>query len=667
MNRIFLFLLTTVLSICLLSSCTPDITPSFQPKSLRIVSFTPSSGAENSTVVITGEYFSYDASENQVSFNGTPAEVIAVNSAGTELTVRVPFGATTGKISVALPGQTPVFSATDFTVNPLAPVITSITPDKGDIGTAVEIAGSNFRSGSSIFFNGTQANATVVSSTKITAIVPAGATTGKVKVVSGTSLEAISPADFYVHPTITGFTPTSGKEGNEITITGTNFSTDVAEPNVVYFGTIAVPSSDVQVISATELKVKVPTGLSATAVKIFVEVKAMRAESTDSFTPLPDFSVTGVTPMHGQEGSEVTISGTGLNNVTKVLFGTHEATIKAGSTDNQLVFYVPAGYNGATDNKASIVLETGSTQHTVPGTFEVTNVWKKVFSHGPGTLDKRSGYMASFTSNGIMYWGFGVTNGYRNDLFSYDIATSGLASAQNQNPSATNQPAPRSVMNSTVIGNKAYIFGGFNFNTGVDYNDIWEYNMTTNTFTKKMSVLPTDEALGGSYYSFAVNGKLYVYMYGNNIRHNIYEYDHVADDLSTTPFMTWVNTPSLGYSEIEVIGNMVYFIASKRIVALNMTTKTFTEYILPSSVQGINQRNFIHFNDGSKIYIGGGFCSSCTNSAAKDFYVFDPATGTTTRLADVPQLDHYKNPVGVKDGKGYVLSSDGLYQYIPNR
>ncbi|MEQ8169651.1 MAG: SUMF1/EgtB/PvdO family nonheme iron enzyme, partial [Candidatus Eremiobacterota bacterium] len=71
---------------------------------LSISGFTPGSGDEGETVTINGSNFNTNASSNTVSFNGVNAEVTSAST--TTLTVKVPAGATTGKISVTTPDGT---------------------------------------------------------------------------------------------------------------------------------------------------------------------------------------------------------------------------------------------------------------------------------------------------------------------------------------------------------------------------------------------------------------------------------------------------------------------------------------------------------------------------------------------------------------------------------
>lgn len=81
-----------------------------------ISSFSPISGEVGDAVIISGINFNTTPSNNFVSFNGIPAIVTAASE--TSLTVIVPNGATTGKISVAV-GCGLVTGAEDFTIEEL--------------------------------------------------------------------------------------------------------------------------------------------------------------------------------------------------------------------------------------------------------------------------------------------------------------------------------------------------------------------------------------------------------------------------------------------------------------------------------------------------------------------------------------------------------------------
>lgn len=92
-----------------------DYTVTTPVPTLAITSFTPGTGQIGDKVTITGTGFSPTASNNNVTFNGTPA--IVTSSTATEIVTTVPTGATTGKIGVVVSGNS-ALSSSDFVVKP---------------------------------------------------------------------------------------------------------------------------------------------------------------------------------------------------------------------------------------------------------------------------------------------------------------------------------------------------------------------------------------------------------------------------------------------------------------------------------------------------------------------------------------------------------------------
>jgi hypothetical protein len=186
-----------------------------------ICCFDPTSGPAGTSVEIWGSNL---AGATSVTFNGTADPSFVVNSS-TLITAHVPAGATSGPISVTTPGGTAT-GAGSFTVTASPPTISTLTPTTGPISSSVSITGTNLAGATSVTFNGAGATFAVNSATSITAIVPAGATSGPISVTSpgGT---ATSSSPFTVtqpSPTITGFSPSSGHAGQQVTITGSNFT-----------------------------------------------------------------------------------------------------------------------------------------------------------------------------------------------------------------------------------------------------------------------------------------------------------------------------------------------------------------------------------------------------------------------------------------------------------
>ena len=134
------------------------------------------SGAEGTKVGILGQGFS---AASAVKFGGVQATTIT-RTGSTFISATVPAGALTGTVTVTT-GSTTLTSSQNFKVKP---TITGFDPPSGTVGTSVNIAGSGFTQATKVTFNNKSAAFTVNSDTQITAIVPTGATTGKIAVTT---------------------------------------------------------------------------------------------------------------------------------------------------------------------------------------------------------------------------------------------------------------------------------------------------------------------------------------------------------------------------------------------------------------------------------------------------------------------------------------------------
>jgi hypothetical protein len=299
-----------------------------------ITGLSPGSGAVGVTVTITGTSFTGTTS---VRFNGVSAGFTVQSSA--QITATVPPNATTGTVSVTNAAGTATSSGT-FTV---APRITGFSPGNGVVGASVTINGSNFTGATAVTWNGTSSTFIVNASNKITATVPAGATTGKIGVTTPAGT-ATSGASFSVKPGITSFTPTGGAVGTSVTITGTTFT---GAMSVKFNGMSAAFS----VNSTTEITATVPA--NAITGPISVTTPGGTGTSAANFTVAP--RITGVVPASGPAGASVTINGANLTGATSVQFnGTSApftvitsskitATVPAGASTGKITVTTPAG------------------------------------------------------------------------------------------------------------------------------------------------------------------------------------------------------------------------------------------------------------------------------------------------------------------------------------
>ena len=143
----------------------PSCSTAQQPPA--IANFTPTSGPPSTVVTINGSGFT---GASAVKFNTTNAS-FTVNS-DVKITATVPTTATTGKISVTNSMGTAVSTANFTVTRPLPPRISSFTPTTGKKGSTVTINGTNFVGITSVKLGTAVASFTVVSPTKITAVVP---------------------------------------------------------------------------------------------------------------------------------------------------------------------------------------------------------------------------------------------------------------------------------------------------------------------------------------------------------------------------------------------------------------------------------------------------------------------------------------------------------------
>ncbi|MBX3241187.1 MAG: VCBS repeat-containing protein [Chitinophagaceae bacterium] len=184
------------------------------PNAPKIESFSPTAGSEGTVVNIHGSNF---AGVIAVSFGEAPASSFTILT-DNHMQAVVGDGAS-GSLQVKtlqFSGSAPGFVFVPDASNP-APVIHSISPDSGPVGTVVRISGGRFDAipaNNIVYFGGTRATVTAASQDQLTCIVPTGATYLPVTALnSSTGLSAASLKPFNVtYPDTGHFTRNSYKE-----------------------------------------------------------------------------------------------------------------------------------------------------------------------------------------------------------------------------------------------------------------------------------------------------------------------------------------------------------------------------------------------------------------------------------------------------------------------
>ncbi|QMU30932.1 choice-of-anchor D domain-containing protein [Adhaeribacter radiodurans] len=229
-----------------------------------ISSLSPVGGAaEGATATINGTNL---INTTGVTFNGVPAASFSIVS-NTRVTAIIPPGATSGPISVSNAGGT-IISAQTFYI---LPKITSFTPTFGPTDASVVITGTSFTGTTSVKFNGTEASFTVNSATKITALVPANASTGIISVTtpSGTGT---SSASFTPPPSIISIigpgSASSAIIGNTITINGTSFTSAATVKFTDKSGNSNSVTATKTFVNNTQLTAVIPVGAATGLVTV---------------------------------------------------------------------------------------------------------------------------------------------------------------------------------------------------------------------------------------------------------------------------------------------------------------------------------------------------------------------------------------------------------------
>ncbi len=300
----------------------------------NISSLSPASGPIGTAVTVSGSNFGATQGTSTIKFNGVAGTPTSWSN--TVIVVPVPTGSTTGPVVVTVGGF--VSNGITFTVTPL---ITSISPTSGMVGTVGTVSGSNFgatQGTSTIKFNGTTVTPSSWSNASIVVSIPPGIWTspGDLLVEVVVSNFVSNSVTFTLTPGIAGVTPASGSVGTPVAISGSLFGLTQGTSTVALGGVTVTPTS----WGATTILVQVPS--AATAGPIVVTVNGL-ASNLFPFTVSP--GITSLSPAAGPVGTSVTINGSSFGATqgsSTVTFNSVPAAPTAwGNTS--IVVPVPAG------------------------------------------------------------------------------------------------------------------------------------------------------------------------------------------------------------------------------------------------------------------------------------------------------------------------------------
>ncbi len=295
-------------------------------------------------------------------------------------------------VTVTLNGAS---AASQVTVTPPPPTITGFTPTSGAVGTTVTITGTNFINVQTVTFNGVTAIFTINNATTLTAVVPSGATTGKIS-VSDFAGSAQSATNFTVlpPPTVVSLLPatlTLTQDGNgtlTVTISAPQ-PTDTAVALTSSASTIAtVPNTVVVLATQTSAPITV-TAVAPGSAQITASLNATNANSTITVTPPPP-TIVSFTPTNGRAGTTVTLTGANFTGVSAVTFNGIAAASFTVQNATTLTAEVPAS---ATTGPLAVTTSGGTA--TLDGQFVMIPTQDMQLSALPATVSVPSTGQAS--------------------------------------------------------------------------------------------------------------------------------------------------------------------------------------------------------------------------------------------------------------------------------
>ncbi len=385
-------------------------------------SVSPSAGTLGQTlsVVVTGTDFLNGVST--VDFGtGITVNSTSINPAGTQITANITIssattaGTRTVTVTNSPPGGGSAVLTDAFTVQNLAPTLTSINPAAGARGQTMNVAltGTNFGTGitSASFGVGVTVNSlTVNTPTSATAnitIAPSAVVAARSVTVTNAPPGGGSATLSFVFnvgnpaPTLTSISPTSGARGQtslSVTLNGTNFLDGVS---TVSFGS-EITVNSIAVTNASQITANVTIPISASLGSKDVSVTnaapgggtAVLSSAFAVNNPAP--TLTSIAPTSGNMGQplSVILNGTNfLSGVTTVSFGP-DITVNSVTfnTINQITANITVGAGAASGGRNVTVTNAGpgGGSAALSGGFTVTYPAPTIASIAPTSAGRGS-------------------------------------------------------------------------------------------------------------------------------------------------------------------------------------------------------------------------------------------------------------------------------------
>jgi hypothetical protein len=297
-----------------------------------------------------------------------------------------PYCTTSYELTVTDANGCTATAGTTVFVNYL-PVIETVSPSSGSVGTTVTVTGRHLSDVTSVLFNGIAGtNLTVISSTEIRANLPSSGSLSDVLVVSPCGEVSIDIAA----PVITSFSPGAGPVGTLITVTGSHLGnlTSVTVGGVQ--AAVVSNNGSTLVIAVMPGSATGPIALTSGGGSV-----STQGQFTVNFTPYPYFQQGG--KRNGSNGSAT------AQQATSLAISTDGSTVVIGAPgDNSNAgaawIFVKNGTNW--EQQGGKLLGTGATSGARMGAAVAVSLDGKTIALGAPGDNSNAGAVFIFTRDG---------------------------------------------------------------------------------------------------------------------------------------------------------------------------------------------------------------------------------------------------------------------------
>ncbi len=646
----------------------------------QILNIMPPYGVKGDTVVIKGKNFSRSLTGIiNVSFNDQSVTIASASDTMLRVCVPTSAGKESADVFVTVLGQT-AQKIDGFRY--LKPVITGFSPKQAVIGDTMVITGHHFRPGMDVHFNQTKATVLKSDTAAVKVIVPAcqsanASLTITVDKLTGRAEQSLT----YLKPEITALSPDKGVVGDTIVIQGKNFG------YLKEFVDIFMGERTAQVVSAnnSSVKVVVPASGGKTTLPLSVHIDGQLATGYKVFTYLTP-AVTSLSSNSGVIADTVFIYGDHFGydkELIKVSFGTGLAEVK--KSFNKYIKVVVPSCEERTNVLVTVEMEgklVAGTQNFTYLTPEITafeptsgkrgtliTVKGKNFSlgkeHNVLAIDNMLLDVVSASPTELVVKIPEITYSTKSPIkIDVDLKLNQsqqlfevISSWWQKNNFDGNKESDRYIQLGFSIGETGYVCSDYIDRQGNLQQDMWQYNQTLDSWTRKGALSEIDHYVWAYHIHFVAGNKLYA-NYGDDFN----EYDPSANQWTNLGKVDFFN--DYGTYKSNVIGNKGYVFYRSS----NMNSDVLWEY-------DINNRIWTGKGDCGKMIRYAVAIGNKIYAEAWDGHIWEytPETNSWVQKSSKKRIDDplvfvidQKIYVGFGyDNQNYSRRSNTLWEYDP--